>query len=57
MKPFRFSVYCPTRGMGEKPSPLSEDFSLIVDTAARIQGVKSSRILAKAWMIFYFLVW
>ena len=29
--------YCPTRGMGEKPSPLSKDFSLIVDTAARIQ--------------------
>jgi hypothetical protein len=26
--------------MGEKPSPSDEDFSLIVDAAARIQGVK-----------------
>ncbi len=30
--------YCPTRGMGEKPSPLGEDFSLIVDVATRVQG-------------------
>jgi len=28
--------------MGEKPSPLGEDFSLIVDAAAWIQGVKDS---------------
>ena len=26
--------------MGEKPSPSSEDFSLSVDAAAKIQGVK-----------------
>jgi len=32
--------------MGEKPSLLGEDFSLIVDAAARIQ--------AKAWMVFSF---
>ena len=37
-----FSYYCPTRGMGEKPSPLGEDLSLIVDAAVRIQGVKDS---------------
>jgi len=30
--------------MGEKPSPLGEDFSLFVDAAAGIQ--------AKAWMVF-----
>jgi len=30
--------FAPTRGMGEKPSPLGEDFSLIVDAAARIQA-------------------
>jgi len=30
--------------MGEKPSPLGEDFSLMVDVASRIQG--------KAWMVF-----
>jgi len=38
--------------MGAKPSPLGEDFSLIVDTAVRIQGVKGSKIQAKAWMVF-----
>jgi len=32
--------------MGEKPSPLGEDFSLIVDAAAWIQGVKGS---SKGW--------
>jgi len=44
--------YCPTRGMGAKPSPSGEDFSLIVDAAARIQGVNGSRTQAKAWMVF-----
>jgi len=44
--------YCPTRKMGEKLSPLCEDFSLIVGAAARIQGLKGSRIQAKAWMVF-----
>jgi hypothetical protein len=38
--------YCPTRGMGEKPTPLDEDFRLFVDAAARIQGVKGS---SKGW--------
>jgi len=33
--------YCPTRGMGEKPSPLGEDFSLIF---LGLQGFKGSRI-------------
>jgi hypothetical protein len=36
--------YCPTRRMGVKPTPLSEDFGLIVDAATRIQ--------AKALMVF-----
>jgi len=35
--------YCPTRGMGEKPSPLGEDFSLFVDAAARVQEFKDLR--------------
>jgi len=38
--------------MGAKPSPLGQDFNLIVDSAARVQGVKGSRIKAKAWMVF-----
>ena len=25
------SCYCPTRGMGEKPSPLGEDFSMLAE--------------------------
>jgi hypothetical protein len=29
--------------MGEKPSPLGKDFSLIVDVASRIQGVQGPR--------------
>jgi hypothetical protein len=29
--------------MGEKPSPIGEDFSLFVDTASRVEGVKESR--------------
>ena len=33
------SPYSHTRGMGKKPSPLGEDFSLSVDVASRIQGV------------------
>jgi hypothetical protein len=24
-----FGAYCPLRGMGEKPSPLGEDFSML----------------------------
>ena len=24
-----FSCYCPIRGLGEKPSPLGEDFSML----------------------------
>jgi len=38
--------------MGENPSLLSEDYSLIVDAAVWIQRVKGSRIQAKAWMVF-----
>ena len=38
--------------MGEKPSPLGEDFSLIVDVASRIQGVQGPRIQGKAWTVF-----
>jgi len=33
-------IFCPTRGMGEKPSPLGEDFSLMVDVASKGQGFK-----------------
>jgi len=50
-------VYCPTRGMGEKPSLLGEDFRLSVDTAARIQGVKGEKIQAKAGMVFSLDPW
>ena len=39
------TINCPLRGMGEKPSPSGEDFSLFVDAAARVQG-------RKAWMVF-----
>ena len=45
-------IYCPTRGMGEKPSPLGEDFSLMVDVASRIQGAQGPRIQGKTWMVF-----
>jgi len=45
IKPFGYLLfYCPTRGMGEKPSALGEDFSLFFDAAARVQGFKDSRI-------------
>jgi len=44
--------YYPTRDMGEKPSPLGEDFSLMVDVASRVQGVQGSRIQGNAWMVF-----
>jgi hypothetical protein len=37
-------AHCPIRGMGEYPSLLGEDFSLVGDVASRIQG--------KAWMVF-----
>jgi hypothetical protein len=37
-------IYFPTRGMGEKPSPLGKDFSLIVDVASRIQGVQGMAV-------------
>ena len=50
--PDRCNHYCPTRGMGEKPSPSDENFNLSVDTAARIQEVKGSRIQATAGMVF-----
>ena len=53
IKPFGYLLfYCPTRGMGEKPSALGEDFSLFFDAAARVQGFKDSRIQGKAWMVF-----
>jgi hypothetical protein len=48
----RIESYCPTGGMGEKPWPLGEDFSLSVDVASRIQGVQGPRIQGKAWMVF-----
>ncbi len=35
--------YCPPRGLGEKPSPLGEDFSSIF-CAARVRGVEDSRV-------------
>jgi hypothetical protein len=39
----RQNLYCPARGMGEKPSPLGEDVSLIFAKGfkdPRIQGFK-----------------
>ena len=39
-------------GQWEKYPPSGEDSSLFVDAAARIQGVKSSRIQAKAGRVF-----
>ena len=44
--------YCPARGMGEKPSPLGEDFSLIVDASSRVQGVQGPGIQGDVWMVF-----
>jgi len=38
--------------MGEKPSPLGEDFSLMVDVASRIQRVQGPSIQGKACMVF-----
>jgi len=38
--------YCSIRGMGEKASPLGEDFSLFM-CSQRIQGSKGSRIQVK----------
>ncbi|MFH1349982.1 MAG: hypothetical protein ABII26_03505, partial [Pseudomonadota bacterium] len=35
--------YCPTREMGENPSPLGEDFGSIF-CAARVRGVEDSRV-------------
>jgi hypothetical protein len=39
----RLYCYCPTRGLGEKPSSLCEDFSLIF-CATRVRGVEDSMI-------------
>jgi hypothetical protein len=38
--------------MGEKPSPLGEDFSLMVDIASRIEEVQGPKVQGKAWMVF-----
>ena len=33
----RCTLYCPIRGMGEKPSPLGEDFSLILKIEIKLE--------------------
>ena len=41
---FPLIIYCLTRGMGEKPSSLGEDFCLIVDAAFyRDEGIDFRR--------------
>ncbi|MBN1102205.1 MAG: HEPN domain-containing protein [Deltaproteobacteria bacterium] len=34
--------YCPSRGMGEKPSPLGEDFSSILATERKAQRCRGT---------------
>ena len=45
-----YMVYCPTRGMGEKPSPLGQDFSLLLMLS---QGFKGSRVKQRLGWSFH----